>query len=230
MGALFHDIGLMAIPAGSLDNRAPLSKLERDCRQLHCQVGLDLGKKAGLPPAVLEIIYQHHERADGSGYPRQLKGDAIDALARVVGLVNAYDNLCNPVDVAQALTPHESLSQIFAQQRNQHDPHLLNLFIRMMGVYPPGTVVALSNEAVGLVIAVNPTRPLRPRLLLYDPQIPRHEAIILDLQDEPDINITKSLRPGQLLPEVCRYLAPRRRVSYYFDGEAGAAPRPPGRA
>jgi hypothetical protein len=188
---------------------------------MHCEYGVTIGKNAGFPHAVLEIISQHHEHADGSGYPRQLKGDEIDLLARVVGLVNAYDNLCNPVNVAHALTPHEALSQIFSQQRNRYDGRLLNLFIRFMGVYPPGTVVSLSNEAIGLVIAVNTARPLKPKLVIYDPQIPRHEALILDLEDEPDINIAKALRPGQLLPEVGDYLGPRRRVSYYFDADAG---------
>jgi putative nucleotidyltransferase with HDIG domain len=222
IGALFHDVGLSNIPAKIVNNPGPLTKVEREFREMHCAYGLEIGKQAGLPPAVLEIIIQHHEHADGSGYPRRLKGDSIDVLARVVGLVNAYDDLCNPVSVAQALTPHEALSQIFSQQRSHYDARLLKLFIRFMGVYPPGTVVGLSNEAIGLVIAVNAARPLKPKLMIYDPQIPRHEALILDLEDEPDINIAKALRPSQLLPEVCDYLGPRRRVSYYFDAEAGA--------
>ena len=73
---------------------------------------------------------------------------------------------------------------------------------------------------------MNSARPLKPTVLIYDPEIPRHEAIILDLAEEPDVNITKGLRPGQLLPEVYDYLAPRKRVSYYFDADAdGAAGR-----
>jgi putative nucleotidyltransferase with HDIG domain len=222
-GALFHDVGLTNIPAKIVNNPGALNKVERDFRQMHCEYGVAIGKNAGLPPAVLDIILQHHEHADGSGYPRQIKGDSIDLLARVVCLVNAYDNLCNPLNVAQALTPHEALSQIFSQQRSRYDGRLLKLFIRFMGVYPPGTVVSLSNEAIGLVIAVNAARPLKPKLMIYDPQTPRHEALILDLEDEPDINIAKALRPGQLLPEVCDYLGPRRRVSYYFDADTGAS-------
>lgn len=221
MGALFHDIGLSEIPPKILNNPGPLSKVEREFREQHCQYGLDIGRKAGLPTPVLNIIHQHHEHFDGTGYPRRLKGEGIDLLARLVAVVNVYDNLCNPVSVAQALTPHEALSLMFAQKRNCFDPRLLQAFIRFMGVYPPGTVVGLSNDAVGLVIKVNSVRPLRPTVIVYDAGVPRNEALILDLDDEPDINITRAIRPGQLPPAVFDYLSPRKRVSYYFDASAG---------
>ncbi|MFN7087390.1 MAG: HD-GYP domain-containing protein [Burkholderiales bacterium] len=223
LGALFHDIGLAEVPSRILYNTGTLTKAEREFRELHCEYGLNIGKKAGLPAGVLQIIYQHHENFDGSGYLRRLKGEAIDVLARIVAIVNTYDNLCNPVNVAQALTPHEALSQMFAVRRNHFDPKLLQLFIHFMGVYPPGTVVSFSNNAIGLVISVNQTHPLRPTVVVYDPEVPKQEAIVLDLLEEPDINITKAIRPAQLLPAVFDYLSPRRRVSYYFD--AGKKPQ-----
>ena len=218
IGALFHDIGLNEIPPKILNNTSPLTKPEREFREMHCQYGLDIGKKAGLPQAVQNIIYQHHEHFDGSGYPRKLKGEAIDFMARLVALVNVYDNLCNPVSIAQALTPHEALSLIFSKHRSHFDPKLLQVFIRFMGVYPPGTVVALSNDVIGLVIKVNAARALKPTVIIYDPCIPKSEALILDLGDEPELNISRAIRPAQLPRAVFDYLSPRRRVSYYFDG------------
>jgi len=220
IGALFHDIGLNEVPAKILNNPGTLTKPERDFREMHCQYGLDIGKKAGLAQTALNIIYQHHEHFDGSGYPRKLKGEAIDPLARLVALVNAYDNLCNPVNIAQALTPHEALSLMFSKHRALFDPKLLQVFIRFMGVYPPGTVVGLSNEALGLVIKVNAARALKPTVIVYDAGIPKSEALILDLGDEPDINISRAIRPAQLPPAVFDYLSPRKRVSYYFDAGA----------
>ncbi len=218
IGALFHDIGLNEVPAKILRNPGTLTKAEREFREMHCQYGLDIGKRAGLPQTVLNIIHQHHEHFDGSGYPRKLKGEAIDPLARLVALANAYDNLCNPVNIAQAQTPHEALSLMFSKHRALFDPKLLQVFIRFMGVYPPGTVVGLSNDVIGLVVKVNTARALKPTLIVYDTGIPKHEALILDLGDEPDINVTRAIRPGHLSPEVFDYLSPRRRVSYYFDG------------
>jgi HD-GYP domain-containing protein (c-di-GMP phosphodiesterase class II) len=219
IGALFHDIGLNEIPARILMSQGVLTKAERDFRELHCRYGFETGKKAGLPPAALNIILQHHEYFDGSGYPAKLKGEAIDLLARLVAVVNIYDNLCNPANVAQALTPHEALSQVFAQQRNHFDPRLLQAFIRFMGVYPPGTIVGLSNEVLGLVVKTNSARPLKPIVIVYDAEIPKQEAVILDLDEEPGINISRAIRPAQLPQAVFDYLSPRRRVSYYFDAE-----------
>lgn len=217
VGAMFHDVGLNDVPSKILLNTGTLTKPEREFREQHCDFGLAIGKKAGLPRPLLNIIHQHHEHFDGSGYPQHLAGDKIDPLARIVALVNAFDSLCNPVNIAKAMTPHEALSLMFAQQRRQFDPRALQTFIRFMGVYPPGTVVALSNDAIGLVVNVNPVRPLKPTIIVYDAGIPKQEAIMLDLNDEPDINISRAIRPGQLPPAIYEYLNPRRRVTYFFD-------------
>ena len=220
VGALLHDMGLADIPERIARPRHELSTPERNLRELHCEYGVRLGKQIGLPDAVLRIVAQHHELADGSGYPKRIKGDQIDPLARIVALVNYYDNLCNPIDLAKAMTPHEALSLMFAQRRTKFDARALQVMIRSLGVYPPGSVVRLSNDALALVSSVNPVRPLRPWVTVFDPTVPRDEAIMLDLEQEPDINIAKALRPIHLPPEVYEYLSPRKRVTYYFDSDS----------
>ena len=92
-----------------------------------------------------------------------------------------------------------------------------------MGVYPPGTLVQLSNNALGLVMAVNSSKPLKPTVLIYDPSIPKHEAVILDLEQEAELNIIKSIRPAQLPQQVFTYLNPRKRMTYYCDAVPGKA-------
>lgn len=221
VGCLFHDIGLVDIPSLILNKDEPLNPSERRLREMHCQYGYEIGKRFGMPLAIQHIAWQHHECHDGSGYPRRLKGDQIDLMARIVGIANHYDNLCNPADIGEAMTPHEALSLMFAQQREKFDPTLLPLFIRCMGVYPPGTVVRLSNEVLALVTTVNASRPLKPTVLVYDPDTPKTEAIMVDLEQEPDINISKAIRPSQLPREVYDYLSQGRRVSYYFDAVPG---------
>lgn len=217
LGSLFHDIGLSEIPAKIINQTEPLSKPEREFREMHCDYGVQLGKKLALPAPVLQIIQQHHEYYDGAGYPNRNKGEAIDLLSRIVSIVNFYDNLCNPTHAPAAVTPHEALSQMFSSYRGKFDPKILKVFIRCMGVYPPGTVVRLSNEATGLVVAVNASRPLKPSVIVFDQAVPKSEAIMIDLDREPDINISKAIRPDQLPRAVFDYLNPRKRVSYYFD-------------
>lgn len=217
IGGIFHDIGKMKIPHKVLIKADNPTRAEADFLQQHCNYGVEIGQKVGLPDIVVTMIAQHHEAADGSGYPKRLKGDAIHPLTRVLSIVNTYDNLCNPVSIMNAMTPHEALSLMFSQQRARYDAKALGIFIKCLGVYPPGTLVKLNNDAFGMVMSVNPAKPLKPGVLVYDPDVPRDEAITLDLSSEPELAITKAMRPSQLPGPVFDYLSPRERISYYFD-------------
>lgn len=217
MGAVFHDIGKVEIPQKILMKTDPLTKSEQSFLEMHCEYDLDIAAKAGLSKQAGEIVMQHHECCDGSGYPNKLKAERIAPLSKIVSIVNVYDNLCNPHNLADALTPHEALSQMFAVKRNKFDAVALKAFIHCMGVYPPGSIVQLSNEMQGMVVSVNSAKPLKPNVLVYDPDIPKDEAVIINLERESDLNISRSLRPGQLPREVYQYLNPRKRVTYYFD-------------
>jgi hypothetical protein len=128
-----------------------------------------------------------------------------------------YDNLCNPINPANALTPHEGLSILFTQYRTKLNAKMLQIFIRFMGVYPPGSIVSLSDGTIGIVVSVASGKSMRPTLLVYDPNVPKEEAILLDLQTLPDINISKAIRPALLSPEIFAYLSPRKRATYFFD-------------
>lgn len=216
-GSLFHDIGKLDIPDRVLHKTTPLTRAEQNLFELHCAYGEPIAKKLGLSRAATDIILEHHECMDGSGYPNRLKGDHISPLARIVAVVNTYDNLCNRPNPADSLSPYAALAHMFARQRTQLDGDPLGIFIRCLGVYPPGTIVRLSDGTPGMVVAVNSARPLRPAVLIYDPEVPSSEAIILDLEHEPDINISESLKPMQLSRDAHAYLNPRKRMSYYFN-------------
>lgn len=221
MGALFHDIGELEIPDRIVRKQEALSKAEAALLQMHCEYGVNIAKRMNLPNEVLQVIAQHHERVDGSGYPAGVTAAQMSLLSRIVSLVNAYDKCCNPANPAKAMTPHEALSMMFAQQRNQFDQLAMSTFVRCMGVYPPGTIVVLSNGAIAMVASVNTTKPLRPVVLVYDPSVPKEEAIVVDLEVEQDVSITKTMRPQQLSSDAHAYLSPRKRMTYYFDTESG---------
>lgn len=223
MGAMFHDVGKLDIPDRIVRKTESLTKPELSLLQQHCAYGVETGRKLGLPNEALTVIAQHHEYADGTGYPKGLKGADIFLLARVVAIANTYDNLCNPVKASTALTPHQALSLMYAQQRGKFDTTPFTTFVRCMGIYPPGTVVVLSNESVGMVVSVNSAVPLKPTVLIYDPAVPRERAILVDLESEPEVSIGRALKPEQLPKPVYDYLAPRRRLTYYFDSESSQA-------
>ncbi|HJU71487.1 MAG TPA: HD-GYP domain-containing protein [Paucimonas sp.] len=217
VGCLFHDIGKLNIPDRVLQKSSGLTRAEQNLLQQHCQYGEEIVQKMGLSRQAVNIVMQHHECMDGSGYPKLLQGDQISPLARIAAIVNAYDNHCNRTNPSDSLSPYAALSYMFARQRPQFDTGPLGVFIRCLGVYPPGTLVRLSDGTLGMVMAVNASKPLRPSVLIYDPGVPKGEAIILDLEQEPDISISESLRSVQLPREVYDYLSPRKRMTYYFD-------------
>jgi putative nucleotidyltransferase with HDIG domain len=210
MGSLFHDIGKKEIPDRVSNKVEPLTRSEATLMQQHCVYGETIGKKLGLPQPVIDIIVQHHEYMDGSGYPRMLKGDKISPLARVVAIVNAYDNHCHHPVHAESLSPSEALSYMFKNQGKLFDSVPLQVFIRCLGLYPAGTLVRLSDDTLGMVVSANTASPLRPNVLIYDPSVPKNEAIILDLQHEPDLKISEGLKPASLARDVYDYLSPRK--------------------
>ena len=221
IGALLHDIGLTEIPDRIVRKPASESnKAERNLRATHVELGTALGARIGLPEHALAVVAQHHEFDDGSGYPLGLKGNEINPAAKVVALVNFYDNMCNPADMGRAMTPHEALSYMFAQCRSKFDAQALQLLIRSLGVHPPGSILLLSDQTLAVVTSVNPKKPLRPWVLVYDEHVPKNEAITLNLEQEPHLSIIKSIRPGQLSPKVSAYLNPRKKITYFFDSSS----------
>lgn len=217
LGCLFHDIGKLEIPTRITLKTDLLTSAEKSLLQEHANYGEKIAKNAKLDPAAIAIVAQHHEHIDGTGYPRKLKEAAISPLAQLVAIINTYDNMCNPLNPADALTPHEALSKLFAQYRTKLNAKMLQAFIRFMGIYPPGSIVGLSNGAIGIVISVSSGKALRPTVLVYDPDVPKEEAIMLDLETLPEITIGKAIRPALLSPEEFAYLSPKKRTTYFFD-------------
>jgi len=222
LGAIFHDIGKTQIPDRIAKKTDALSKAEISLMQQHPTMGGKIATELGIGAQAIRIILQHHECMDGSGYPAKLKLEEIDRLARIVAVANLYDNLCNPINVAQAMTPYEALSHMFAHQRSKCDAAILKLLIKSFGVYPPGSLVRLSDGEHGIVISVNPNKPLRPFVLLNAPEVPRDTPLLINLGEEASLSITHCLRQNQLPKDVLDYLQPATRINYYFDKETPA--------
>jgi HD-GYP domain-containing protein (c-di-GMP phosphodiesterase class II) len=224
VGALLHDVGKAELPERLRFPAEHFTPSEQKYYQEHVGHGVATGRRMGLRAGALLVIGQHHEHADGSGFPLQLGSDRLTVAARIVALVDRYDNLCNPPLATKALTPHEALSLLFAQGKSQFDTAILGAFIKMMGVYPPGSAVQLTDDRYALVTAVNSTRPLKPRVLVYDPQVPRDEALLIDLQLAPGLGIRRSLKPLALPRPALDYLSPRPRTLYFFEPAGAVEP------
>jgi putative nucleotidyltransferase with HDIG domain len=218
VAALFHDIGKLKLDS-TLLTKPNLSPTEQLTFETHSAHGAKLALEAGLSNHVSQIIHQHHELMDGSGYPNKLQGERIDPLARLVGLVSAYDDLCNPIVLENAKTPYEALAYLFANQRTQYDETILKRMIKTMGIYPPGSVVQLSTGVYANVISGNINHPLRPFVMLHETSKQNQKPTIIDLREEPNIHISICLRPNQLPTDVLAYFKPSKRVNFFLDAK-----------
>jgi putative nucleotidyltransferase with HDIG domain len=220
VGALLHDIGKIDLPARVRHREEHFSASEARFYEQHVTHGVAHARKMGLSPGASLVIAQHHEHADGSGFPLKSGSERMTPGASIVALVNRYDNLCNPQQPALALTPHEALSLLFAQGKSRYDSAILGAFIKMMGVYPPGSVVQLTDDRFAIVIGVNSSRPLRPRVAVHDPRGPADEPVFMDLERLPELGIRRSIRAAALPEDACVALSPRQRVAYFFEPES----------
>lgn len=224
LGTLLHDMGKERVPSQILLKKTPWTAAERTFYQQHVVYGLEMATKlSDLPHGALEVIAQHHEMLDGSGFPGKLMANRIGRMGRIAAICNSYDDYCNRLNPAEAMTPADALARMFKREREKFDAELLQHFIRCLGVYPPGSIVQLNNDAIGLVVSVNPGQLLHPILLLYDPAVPKEEALMLDLLDEPELAIVRTLQPNVLAREIHDYLSPRSRISYYAEGSSERA-------
>lgn len=217
LAALLHDIGKPKLAVRMRWLEEDITTPEHKAYQEHVGLGLALAQRMALSQNALLAIAQHHEMVDGTGFPARLTGEHLSLPGKILALVNRYDNLCNPDQPVPILTPHDAVALIYTRFKSCFDEQVLNAFVRMMGVYPPGSLVQLIDERFAIVVSVNVSRPLKPRVLVYEPAIPKHEALILDLEQTPALSIRRSLKLGDLPKAAMDYLLPRQRFCYFFE-------------
>lgn len=205
LGTLMMDLGKAKLPAGLLTKRGILNAEERDQLRRHVDYSLEiLAGMPGMSDQVVQIVAEHHERYDGSGYPKKLAGRDISPLGKIAGLVDTYDAMTAERPYARAMTSVEAVSRLYELRGTEFQAQLVEEFIQAIGVYPTGTVVHLSSQEVGVVIAQNQDRRLRPRLLVlldHDKQPlakPRYVDLLAVTHDErgEPLRILTSLLPG----------------------------------
>ncbi len=217
-GAVLHDVGKAALPSKILLKDEELNRAETSLLQMHPGYGIKLMQPVeALPGRVKQIILFHHEMVDGSGYPNGIKADTLEQAVRLVAIANAYDCLCNQRVVKRSRTPSEALSYMYKHELAKYDKAALSAFIKVLGIYPPGTIVKLASGKVGIVMSADERDILNPNLMIYDPTIPKENAAVVNLKRDLDDAIERTLRPAALPAPIHDYLSPRKRVCYFVD-------------
>lgn len=199
LGALLHDIGKMRVPIDVLNKPGRLTLEEFEVIKRHVTLGREiLGTVADLPRRALDIVYSHHERVDGSGYPRGLRGAGISQFAMMVALVDVYDAVTSDRVYHAAISSHDALSMMYDHTPVTFDKTLFEQFIKCLGIFPVGSLVELNTGQIGMVMTVNHKRHLKPIvMLLLDPDrqpYRRRKMINLASQvEEEDLHIKRIL-------------------------------------
>lgn len=220
LGTLAHDIGKAKVPAHILKNKSRAKHEEAFYRQ-HGNYGLEMARISGaFGPAALSVIADHHEYMDGTGWPTGKTNPG--PAARIVALVDRYDRLCSPESTErEGLMPAEALARLYRVEAARFDPRLLSMLIKLLGVYPPGTLVKLNDESLGLVVSPG-KESLKPTILIYSPEVNKRDAPTVDLGQVEGLKIDETLRPSSIPADVLTWLSPRQRLSYFFSTDKNA--------
>jgi len=161
------DVGMTQLPPELLDQAENLSDQQRKIVQSHPTMGAELvAKSKDVDFEILAIIENHHERMDGSGYPRGIDGAAIPLLARIAGLVDTYDAMITARPYATARTSHEATQELLDCKGILFQEALVEQFVQAIGLFPTGTMVELNTGEVAIVVTQNNTRRLKPEVVI----------------------------------------------------------------
>lgn len=205
LGALLFDIGKTKVPQKLLTKPGKLTEEEFSSVKMHVEFGLGIvdGDNA-ITPQTRAMIATHHERFDGTGYPKRLSGGDIPLLGRIAAIVDFYDAVTSDRPYSKAMSPHDAIKYLYKFRNTHYQDELIEQFIQTIGAYPVGTLVELSTGEVAIVIEQNQVRRLLPKVIvildgnkiaLGNPPI---QDLMLGPAEDPDnfVTIAKSLEPG----------------------------------
>jgi HD-GYP domain-containing protein (c-di-GMP phosphodiesterase class II) len=164
---MLADIGKIKLPRALLAKPGALTPVEFDIVRGHVNLSLaSLDGLAGLTPAVLQGIAQHHERLDGSGYPNGLTSDQIGVYGRMTAIADSFSAMTSPRPYADAFLAQEALLNLYDWGGTSFSTTLVEQFVQAIGVFPVGSLVELSNGEIAVIVAHNRVRRLEPRVLV----------------------------------------------------------------
>ncbi len=208
IAAFLHDIGEAKVSKAILDKHTDdLTPEEQEQVQLHTQYGAEMLQKIPeMPAEAAEAAYTHHERIDGTGYPRGLKGSELSLITKIIAITDSYERLTNNNDPKKQVSCSDALKTLYALRSTSFDSELVEGFIKCLGIYPVGSVVKLNNGAIGIVVAMKPDKHLLPTVMVirdHTGEIRRTPQVInldrfRDKDGRPLLLISKVIDPSTM--------------------------------
>lgn len=214
MAGLFHDVGKARIPEDILNKPARLSPRETRLIKTHPIEGFKIvDAQAGLDQGVVRGVIEHHERYDGTGYPRGLSGGAIGLFGRILSIVDVYDALTSKRVYKSAMPAFNALGMMYQGRDTTFCPTGVEHFIKCMGVYPIGSFVRLSSGHCGITVDNNDSHAARPKVrILFDAAMHPVSPVEIDLAARPasELRIIECLNSEDYRMDLARVLEPEK--------------------
>jgi HD-GYP domain-containing protein (c-di-GMP phosphodiesterase class II) len=205
IGTLLFDIGKLQLPDDILKKPGRLTEKEFALIRRHVEFGVQIVEEMkGSSKNIVSTVRYHHERHDGKGYPRGVAGKRIPVFGRIAALVDCYDAITSERPYSHAMSAYDAVQLIYEWRDKDFQADMVEQFIQCIGVFPAGTLVELSTGEVGIVIAQNRVRRLKPRIMLVldSSKVALEFNPILDLIENPldsegrPVEIRQPLVPG----------------------------------
>jgi HD-GYP domain-containing protein (c-di-GMP phosphodiesterase class II) len=164
---MLADVGKLRLPQTLLEKPGTLTPAEFAMVREHVRLGIESLSRGGPLPRQVELgIAEHHERLDGTGYPRALKGTEISLYGRMAAIADCFTALTTPRGYASTRSPQEALMALYQWSGTSFHEPMVEQFVQALSAFPVGSLVELSNGEVAIVVAHNPARRLEPRVLV----------------------------------------------------------------
>jgi len=164
---LLHDVGKMLVPADVLNKPGKLTDDEFVIMKSHVQKGYDFLQQQGLDKGMLNLAYEHHERYDGSGYPRGLKDSQISIEGKIGAVVDIYDAITSDRVYHKGMEPPTALKLMFKWADSHINKKVFEFFVMNVGIYPVGSLVLLDTNELAVVGRSNRHKPTEPIVLMF---------------------------------------------------------------
>lgn len=190
IGAMLHDVGKTQISMQVLLKPGSLTAQEYEEMKRHTERGFYLLKdEANIPLLAAHCAYQHHERLNGSGYPRGLKGDEIHEFAKLIGIVDSYDAMTSHRIYKNAMLPHQAVEVLYTGSDTLYDTDMLKLFRDKVAIYPIGITVKLNTGQLAVVVDINSAVAHRPIVRVITDEEGAELAVPYDMDLSKHLNV-----------------------------------------
>ncbi|PXW91405.1 HD-GYP domain-containing protein (c-di-GMP phosphodiesterase class II) [Streptohalobacillus salinus] len=191
LGAMLHDVGKVFLPEEILKKTGRLTDFEFDLVKTHPELGFEfLRSSSDLPLLVAHCAYQHHERIDGSGYPRGIEGKDMHLFGKILGVADVFDAVTSQRVYRDAMLPQEGLEILYSGSGTLFEPEMVRVFRDTIAVYPNGVTIALNDGRRAIVVRQNPKLYNRPVIRVVQENGQTVSPYDLDLAKELSITIT----------------------------------------